>query len=180
VSRFWLVQRIKRSPYQRHVEAFPNAKVKSNPFGYGRLGDYELDYMGAAEFEFDAIPEANNRLAKAGKDLALSLGEREYQGRALDFLWIGKEGDPWERWVAWANGDPYTSEFGICERSRGFEGKERPFDFERKLSEPDYEYGGDVWWALNENVQWAFHDGEDGHLLQMLRSMQSEPVEFLR
>lgn len=158
---FYLVQRLKRSPWA----------VKSNPFGYGRMGDYELEYMGAAEFEFGAIPEANNRLANAGKDLKLSVGDHNYGGRLLDFLFIGKEGDPFEAFCEWAEGGGDL---------RAFYGKERPYDFEKKLTEPGYKYGGDAWWALAANVQWAFHDGENGHLLRMLTSMGSAPTEFLR
>lgn len=175
VHDFWLVQRIKASPWDDKAKAFygrEGVRVKSNPFGYGRLGGYELDYMGAAEFEFGAIPEANNRLAKAGKDLRVSVGEHNYGGRLLDFLYIGKEGDPFPTFCDWAEGG---------DRRRAFDGQERPWDFEKKLTEPDYQYGGDVWWALLANVQWAFHDGEDGHLLRMLASMSAgDPVEFLR
>ena len=170
---FWLVQRLKYRSWAKDKEFYERlgSEVKSNPFGYGRMGDYELDYMGSAEFEFGAIPKANNRLAGAGEDLKLSVGEHEWEGRKLDFLYIGEEGDPWETWVEWATGKEHRPPFAS---------KEYPFDFHKKLTNPDYEYGGDVWWALDANIIWAFNDGEDGHLLKMLESMGSAPTEFLR
>ncbi len=168
--RFYLVQRLYRSPYERHREVFPKVKVKSNPFGYGRMGDYELDYMGSAEFEFGTIPVANNRLAAAGKDLQLA--EFEYQGHVLDFLWVGGEGEPFDDWVRWAKGKP------------PFSGKEPPYELRQRLAgeEPwDKERGWHthVWWGLDDNVMWAFAD-EDRHLHRMLESMGSAPTEFLR
>jgi hypothetical protein len=144
------------------------------------MGDYELDYMGSAEFEFGAIPEANNRLAKAGKGLRLSVGENRYMDRPLDFLWINDEGDPFDVWCLWASGSERRPEWWAGYKPRPFEGKERPYDFEKKLRGEDYKYGGDVWWALGANVMWAFNDGDDGHLLKMLSSMGSAPTEFLR
>lgn len=174
VGGFWLVQRIERCPYAQHKKAFPTAKVKSNPFGYGRMGDYELDYMGAAEFEFGTIPAANNRLAEAGDKVVAEINytfPKKYgdlSKRPLDILYIETEGEPFDVMGEWFLG--------------GMRGKERPHDFKKKLTEPDYEYGGDVWWALGANVMWAFSGTEDepGHLVQMLASMKEEPVEFLR
>lgn len=166
---FWLVQRLSLSPYKRHAEAFPKAKVKSNPFGYGRMGDYELDYMGAAEFEFGEIPKANNRLAEAGKDLVLT--EFEHKGHTFDLLYIGAEGDPVPTWKEWAKGKP------------PFDGKERPYELEQRLNgkEPWSKERGwqtAIWWALGANVLWAFK--EDGHLHRWIESMGSAPTEFLR
>jgi hypothetical protein len=176
---FYLVQRLREAPYKRHQEVFPGAKVKSNPFGYGRMGDYELDYMGAAEFEFGAIPEANNRLAKAGK--GLTLGEYTYGGHTLDFLWIKTEGEPFEAFADWAEGKR-TSEYGTHE-DRPFFGKEMPYELRERLDgkQPfDKERGwhAALWWALRANVIWAFQ--EDGPMGRWIESMGSAPTEFLR
>jgi hypothetical protein len=145
------------------------------------MGDYELDYMGAAEFEFGAIPEANNRLAKAGKDLVVV--EFEYKGDEFDFLYIGKEGDPSEEWIDWAEGR-YTDSFnGKTYEVTPFDGKEMPYELERRLKgeepfDPERGWSTAIWWALGANVLWAFK--EDGHLLRWIKSMGSAPTEFLR
>jgi hypothetical protein len=173
--RFYLVQRLEKSPYEKHLKAFPDAKVKSNPFGYGRMGDYELDYMGAAEYEFGAIPASNNRLA-AGK---IELAEHEFQGHKLLFLFTEEDGDPFDEWVTWAQGKPADA---TTRAQMAFDAKNENGEFKRKLSNNASEYDRTaVWWALNEDVMWAFVE-EDGssHLLTMLESMGSVPTEFLR
>ncbi len=176
--RFYLVQRIKRSRLADEPLPAGNALARMrNPFGYGQLGDYDLDYMGAAEFEWGAIPEAFDRLAKAGKGLAL--GTFEYDGHELDFLWIKKEGEPFEDWVAWAEGKPFVDEYGYECTRRPFSGKEPPHELRDRLDgrpEPDWGWRTDVWWALGENVLWAFH--EDGHLQRMVESMHAAPVKL--
>jgi hypothetical protein len=178
---FWLVQRMSASPYAVQKESTgPLSGVTSNPFGYGRMGDYELDYMGAAEFEFGEIPKANNRLADAGKDLVLD--EFSFKGHTFDRLYIGREGDPTDEWIDWAEGrhvDPYNGE---TYKARPFDGKERPYELERRLDgeEPfgDEGWRTAIWWALKGNVLWAFK--EDGHLLRWIESMAASPTEFLR
>lgn len=161
---FYLVQRLSLAPYKQHETAFPGAKVNSNPFGYGRMGDYELDYMGAAEFEFGEIPKANNRLASAGKDLVLA--EFEYRGHAFDFLYIGKEGEPFEEWVGWAGG-PRTR----CVQRQRLNGEKPP-------AWDNGQWHTAIWWALGGNVLWAFKN--DGHMHRWIESMGSAPTEFLR
>lgn len=174
---FWLVQRLNRDPlaeWQDRTGAF--AGVKSNPFGYGRMGDYSLDYMGAAEFEFGEIPKANNRLAEARNDLVLD--EFSFKGHTFDRLYIGKEGDPTDEWIEWAEGSELDSGYKIPP----FDGKERPYELQRRLDgeEPfsDEGWRTAIWWALRGNVLWAFK--EDGHLLSWLESINAESVEFLR
>lgn len=171
--RFYLVQRLKRSrladiPTEKRTGL---QKLGSNPFGYGNLGDYDLDYMGSAEFEWGAIPEAFDRLAKAGKGIAL--GQFEHNGHALDFLWIESEGEPFEDWAAWVDGRPWVDRYGFsCDR-RPCEGKETPYELRDRLdgkdAHPEFGWRSDVWWALSENVMWAF--SEDGHLQRMVDSM---------
>jgi hypothetical protein len=170
--RFYLVQRIKRSrladiPVEKRTGI---QKIGSNPFGYGNLGDYDLDYMGSAEFEWGAIPEAFDRLVKARKK-GIELSQFEYEGHSLDFLWIEAEGDPFADWVAWVEGKPYMTRYGTADR-RPCEGKETPYELRDRLAgkEPsEFGWRADVWWALTENVMWAF--SEDGHLQRMLDSM---------
>lgn len=178
MRRFYLVQRIKRS---RLVD-LPDAKKKgllaklgSNPFGYGNLGHYDLEYMGSAEFEWGAIPEAFDRLKKAGKDI--DSATFDYNGTALDFLWIKKEGNPFEDWVAWLEGKPRIDDYGYSNERRPCEGKEPPYELRQRLVEgkdaPEWGWTTDVWWALGENVMWAFAD--EGHLARMVESMQGVP-----
>lgn len=170
--QFNLVQRIKRS----RVADIPREKrtvrqQMDNPFGYGNLGDYNLDYMGSAEFEWGAIPEAFDRLKNAGRGIASA--ERTYKGYALDFLWIEEEGDPFADWVVWVEGGAVTDQYGYTYTRRPCEGKETPYELLDRLGgkEPsEYGWRTDVWWALDENVMWAF--GEDGHLERMVESMQ--------
>lgn len=94
VRRTYLIQRLNR-PWQ--VAAF---KGKDNPFSFGGgmknggLSDeamgllrdiFEFDYMGAAEFEFGAVPEALNRIAHASALVAETItvtGKREIYGVA--------------------------------------------------------------------------------------------------
>lgn len=78
MKRSWLVQRLS----QPHGGTFLG-QLKDNPFSFGGglrngglsgeamdllRGLFSFDYMGAAEFEWGAVPEALNRLARA-KDL---------------------------------------------------------------------------------------------------------------
>lgn len=177
MRRFYLVQRIKRSGVADIPEAKRTGLQKiDNPFGYGKLGDYNLDYMGSAEFEWGALPEAFDRLAKAGKGIATDTFE--HNGHKLDFLWIKKEGDPFGDWVAWVEGQPRTNRYGTVSRSP-CEGKEFPYELLDRLAgkEPsEWGWRSDVWWALSENVMWAFH--EDGHLFRMVESMHSGAVRL--
>lgn len=172
---FWLVQTLHRQPWAEVKDFYsrPGVKVKSNPFGYGRMGDYELDYMGSAEFEFGEIPKANNRLAEAGDDLLL--GQHEYKGITFDFLWIGAEGKPFADFDKWAKGS---------KSRRPFYGQETPWRLREVLVEgkPAADCETAVWWSLIDNVQFAFAgtDDEPGHLIQMLSSMGEAPVEFIR
>lgn len=180
---FYLVQRIKRSwradNPARDGES-PLAKIR-NPFGNGTLGDYDLDYMGAAEFEFGAIPEAFKRLQDAGKKI--SLVEWEYGGHILDVLYRDKDGEPFEDWTRWAEGRPLHPYNGRELSERPFYGKERPYELETRLNgekPPRHsgEWGTHIWWALGENVMWAFH--EDGHLPKMLESLGATKAVTLR
>lgn len=179
--RFYLVQRVSRSRVADIPEAKRTGLQKfNNPFGYGNLGDYDLDYMGSAEFEWSAIPDALKRLADAGKGITLE--QREYKGCALDFLWIKKEGDPFEDWVAWAEGEPRTDRYGYeCNRTP-FEGKESPrYDMAKRLAgedPPEWGWRADIWWALDENVMWAF-SGDD-HIARMIASTTTGPKSRVR
>jgi hypothetical protein len=180
---FWLVQRIHRSWRADAPADKPLSPLQKmgNPFGYGKLGDYELDYMGAAEFEFGAIPEAFKRLQDAGKGIVLT--EWEYKGHALDFLYIEKDGEPFDAWTDWAEGRRRDEYSGKTYETRPFDGKERPYELEERLNGATSPRFGDdwrthVWWALEENVMWAFK--EDGHLHKMLESMGRAETVSLR
>ena len=180
--QFYLVQRIKRSWRADNPSKAdsPLAKV-ANVFGYGTLGDYDLEYMGSAEFEWGAIPEAFDRLRKAGNRLVLT--EWEYMGHVFDFLYREKDGEPFEDWTRWAEGRPIDEYSGQEYEERPFYGKEMPYELQERLDgaeKPRFgdEWRTDVWWALGENVMWAFHD--DGHLTQMLESMHRTKEVSLR
>lgn len=173
---FYLVQRLYESPASRYKETFPNSKIASNPFGYGRLGDYELDYMGAAEFEWGAIPKAANRMYEAGDGLVFQT--HTLLGNNLIFLYIEEEGDPTEefdRWVIETRCDGQEPAYTLHDRITNPEG------FAKKMAALKYHRETTVWWALNENVLWSFVE-EDGssHLEKMMASMQEVDSEFLR
>ncbi|HTE58724.1 MAG TPA: hypothetical protein VK631_00135 [Solirubrobacteraceae bacterium] len=181
---FYLVQRMKRSWRADRPEGSPTHALDnlSNVFGYGHMGDYDLDYMGSAEFEWGAIPEAYDRFVKAGKGLTLT--EWTYNGHVLDFLYIEKDGEPFDAWADWAEGRSAPDEYSgkVYEQPR-FDGKERPYELEERIDGATAPRFGDdwrthVWWALNGNVMWAFH--EDGHLTQMLESMGRPKAVALR
>lgn len=183
---FYLCQRLRLAPYARHKAAYPKAEVKSNPFGYGRMGDYELDYMGSAEFEFGAIPEANNRLAAAGR--GLTLGTYAYNGFDLDFLWIADQGEPFAAFVNWAFGRYMKDDGTIVDNLKQgpFWGKEVPYELKERLDGKSAEevnrHSGEwqtaLWWGLDANVIFGFK--EDGHMEKWIESMGSAPTEFLR
>lgn len=168
--QFYLVQRIHRKPWVE-VKTFYGRlgpKVKSNPFGAGgRLGDYELEYMGASEFEWGAVGRAKERLAEAGK--ALYTGQHEYKGFLFDFLWIGAEGEPFDDFDRWGG------------HSRGpFWSMETPYRLFEVVEEgkPVEDCKTSVWWSLEDNVMFAFSgsDEEPGHLYRMIDSMREAPV----
>lgn len=81
MSRTWLVQRLNPPFRSDHLLA------KDNPFAFGgglRNGglsedamallrpQFDFDYMGAAEFEFGAVPKALQKMAKHAEDLVTS------------------------------------------------------------------------------------------------------------
>lgn len=169
---FYLVQRLKYQPWDDKTKAFynrPGVKINSNPFGYGRLGHFELDYMGSAEFEFGAIPAAYKRFE--GQELELA-SEIEIPGifKPLDFLYMKRDGEPYTAFEDWCKGSEHRD---------SLRGKERPYDFEKKAGvnqfAEDYEFGGDLWWALGANVIWGITEGEkgdEGMLFSFLRGLQ--------
>lgn len=180
---FYLVQRLYESPYRRDKPGSAlSTKKGSNPFGGGRMGDYQLDYMGSAEFEFGAVPEAGQRLAKAGKGLVLA--EHNYGGHLLDFLYIAKEGEPFDAFADWAEGREYDEHTKKWYDVRPFDGKEPPYELRQRLNgedPPKYRDGkwhDALWWALRGNVVFGFH--EDGHMEKWLASMLVAPTEFIR
>lgn len=168
---FWLVQRLIESPEARWKESFPDAKVRSNPFGYGRLGDYELDYMGAAEFEWGAIPKANNRLAEGTPIIGVVEGLKyaNLELPPLDMLWLEEDGDPKGDFQEWLDSGARAKEgMGV-------------FEYVLRGEEPPEHNRGVVCWALEANVQWALHEPDGtGHLRKMLASMKNVEAEFLR
>lgn len=181
---YYLVQRLRHSPYEQAAgRTLSTPKGRANPFGGGRMGDYELEYMGAAEFELGAVGKANNRLAAAGKDLRLA--EFSYRGHDLDFLWIGSEGEPFDTWTNWADGRNVDPRTGTVREIDPFFGKEPPYELQKRLrgDDPPQHAAGQwqtaVWWALDGNVMWAFND-EHRHLHQLLESMGTAPTELLR
>lgn len=169
--QFYLVQRITRSrrPASEAADATDSLLV-TDVFGYGHLGNYDLDYMGAAEFEWGAIPEAFDRFKEAGDKLTVC--EWNYGSHTFDFLYRTQDGEPFEDWTRWAEGRPIDEYSGKEYKEPPFYGKEKPYELERRLKgEAPFgdEWRTHVWWALGANVMWAFK--EDGHLPAMLASM---------
>ena len=181
---FWLVQRISYSPLADFKAKYPNAKVIANPFGYGRLGDYEFDYMGSAEYEGGAIPLANNRFAEAGSDLCLETVEIQIGKRNIPpmrMLWIGKEGHPAAEFREWIKEGTRTKE-----SMHAFDYIARGEPVPKTFTERDM-HNAVVWWALEANVQWAVAEDDSenegavtSHLDRMLASVTEETTQFLR
>lgn len=184
MKRTWLVQRL-RKPYNHP------AFGADNPFSFGGglrngglndeamgllRGIFSFDYMGAAEFEFGAIPQAFDRLRESGDDIVLC--EWTYKGHAFDFLYRKQDGEPFDAWTAWAKGGNQNGY-----KRPAFDGKEPPFELRQRIAgkKPWSEERGwqtAIWWALEENVMWSFK--EDGHLQRMLESMKETEVVELR
>lgn len=98
LDRSWLVQRLRKPPKREHP-----IFGKDNPFSFGGglqngglSGEamdllrevWSFDYMGAAEFEWGAVPEALSRLAKAkqlnGSEFDIKLSEVAANWRRRD------------------------------------------------------------------------------------------------
>jgi hypothetical protein len=129
-----------------------------------KLGDFHLDYMGAAEFEFDTVPDAAQRLFDHRRDLVI--GHRSYQGQRLDFLWIGHQGEPFSHWVDWAQGRRRSDYGSLTEPTHPFYGKQTCRELIDQLNgrpaDPQSEWPVVLWWALPGNVVWGFSGG--GHV----------------
>jgi hypothetical protein len=179
-SPFYLTQRLRFSKFKSERNE-RSGKRLVNPFARKGFGDYELEYMGSAEFEFGAIPEAKERLAAAGDGLMLA--EFTYGEHRLDFLWIESEGEPFDVWKDWVEGRRWFD--GRQESTIPLEGQERPWELEKRLAgeqPPKYMYGSwstDVWWGLEGNVLFAFAD-EDRHLHRLIESMDGAVAVLAR
>lgn len=178
---FYLVQRVYPSKRGKYA-AMSKGKIDYNPFGYGRLGDYELDYMGSAEFEWGAIPDSLKRFAEANDNNKLMRGELDYKptNKKLVFLYIEDD---------YPNGEELYDEFleWVGERC---DGKEPSYDFHERLTDPEryaenekkgWTRNTEVWWSLLDDVMFSFVD-EDGtsHLEKMLNSMGADSNQGIR
>lgn len=189
---FYLVQRLQHRPYKKPDPEAKGLKAKlgnTNPFGYGRMGDYELDYMGSAEFEFGTIPKANNRLAEAKKGLVLLENEAirfNDHDVEMDFLYIKKDGNPIPAFDDWIHGRGVDNYYDPPRyfQEQPFYGKETAYELERQMkgeTEPEWGWRAHVWWALTGDVIFALSDlNGTRHLHQMLESMGTAPVAFTR
>ena len=157
MPNFWLVQRIDYSPPEKYAKL----NLSSNPFGYGRLGNYELDYMGSAEFEWGAIPDSYNAFRKANKKKdGLSIVDHTYNHHNLRFLFITKDSDPFDTFTEWVKS--------------GCEGKEPAYGLARRLKGTQSQWDHTaVWWSLTDNIMWAFVENDGTcHLNQLLDSIK--------
>lgn len=156
--RFYLIQRMYESEPGKY-DKMSGGRVDHNPFGYGRLGAYELDYMGSAEFEWGAIPDSTKRFGEAGNSLMMA--EHMLSGHSILFMYIEADGDPWEDFLKWFNGDRRT--------------KEEPYGFIRKVEnkEERFEDKTTIWWSLDDDVMWCFapKEGEKSHIQKLLDTM---------
>ena len=167
--RFYLVQGIYHSPTERYEKM----GFTGNPFGYGRLGDYELSYMGSAEFEHGVIPDSLKRFAKAQDENKIMRGEMTWDNpnndQKLMFMYIEEDGTPNDPFIEWVV-------------DQHCDGKEPARRFYQQLTEPE-QYATDmerfsslrqdvVWWSLLDDIMFSFVD-EDGtsHLEKMIESM---------
>lgn len=191
--RFYLVQRIEHRPYAppKTEKASVLQSLSFNPFGYGRLGDYELDYMGAAEFEWGAIPEAGARLNESEIvidrfDFRYPFKGSESHMHVIDLLYLEEDGDPIRDWEAWIKDGCYGKESAYDFITQLENGTGRPkilSTHKRKDGSTwDSTYGANVWWALDDDVMWSFvHEEDEGitdgsHLRHLLKTMQDPDI----
>jgi hypothetical protein len=137
-----------------------------NAFGGGRLNDdYVLEYMGSAEFEFGAVPEAAKTIQGAKRPM---MGTHDFVHEngtrsTLDFLWRGEDGDPFEAWDAWVRSGMFT--------------KEHPHELRYRLAgetptwwrdddDPPRTWETAIYWSLDDAVMWSF--AGEGHIARLL------------
>ncbi len=149
---FYLVQNLQYLPGR-----------KANPFGYGRLADYELDYMGAAEYEWGAIPDASKRLEGA----EIKLDEVTINGAEMTFAYRAEDGEPYEAFEAWIKSGFRGKNVNASEIERRFNGEHGQYD------------RTDIWWALEENVMFCFNsdEGPEGAKSHLHHLFQAELVQ---
>lgn len=137
MRRSWLVQRL--NPPRGHDNPFSfggglrNGGLSANAMDLLR-GVWSFDYMGAAEFEFGAVPEA---LSKIAETKSRHLGTHSLTLRVPDDVagpWMGEEGEvaPHERTVFVLGRKDWHAE--IERRIRGWAARDDDPDFHTKES----------------------------------------------
>lgn len=135
---FWLVQRMTYRPI-KPADDSRLARVE-NVFGYGRAGDYALDYMGSAEFEWGGLGESWERFRAGGSP---TLGTVRYKDVDIELMWIGSDPDARGDFLQWA--------------AREFETKDGRYEI-KALFDPEAKYPPDpdtVWWDITGDVMFA-------------------------
>lgn len=182
---YWLVQRLQLSPAARYAHLpkdSPMAKATGthyNPFGYGRMGDYEADYMGSAEFEFGALGQAYKRFSDA-PDVERVVLPVTFKKQTHDIEFV------------------YPQSTEHTEQDQRFDEKEfqawvkdncpnkDDWSFRRRLEGEDDEYimRTGIWWALQPDVMWAFADDRtpegEAHFDRLFGSMAAGEKIVLR
>jgi hypothetical protein len=105
---------------------YKNGGLSDEAMGLIR-GIFRFDYMGAAEFEFGAVPEALQKIAKAANDSALDAWEFSVLYSQVEKPWRAEKNPPAPRTRAalYAVG-PAENRDAITERVLAFTGKNRP------------------------------------------------------
>lgn len=164
---FWLVQRLNYSPPDKYDHLASDAPMRRetgtvfNPFGYGRIGDYEADYMGSAEFEFGALNDANNRFAASQQ---IVQEQHKLQGVLLDFVSTIEKPfdlDAWTKWVQ-SGADAKDSHRFVAHLNG---------------TVPEV-LKVDIWWAIAEDVMWAV--ASEGHIAKLFESLRRGVPTALR
>jgi hypothetical protein len=168
---FHLVARLYESPRAADEKSLlKNFEGKVNPFGGGRMGDYQIDYMGAAEYEFGAIGRAMTRMSEAEELVRTTV--TGIDGKAItapiDFLYRSQDGPPIDDWIEWLG------------RKRGpyeLKAKADNGEFLSRLAGREFPSINPtvIWWAIEANVFWSF--APDRHIDRMLKSMSDAGPE---
>lgn len=164
---FDLIQRISRRSYRSR-----------NLWPY-RESHFALEYMGRAEFEFGAVPEAQRALlARADK---LATKTIDISGQSVDLAYLSGDDDPETAFRAWIAADGESLKRPVYFLNRVL-GRISPPNKNAKIRKRDdellREYEAHVCWSLNDYLLFAFT--EFGHLPELLdeiRAVSKEPAE---
>lgn len=142
MANFWLVQRLEEAHKGRHDNPFQDDDNVASTLN----AQFNLDYMGAAEFEYGAVPKSGNRIAKTARHLRIVTHQIVTPNfeESVHFICTSEQEEGLlPEWHEWAK-NPQT--------------KENTFYFNSRDGWPytgEYARNYVGWWALNEDIIWT-------------------------